>query len=410
MFVFALPVVTGAEEASTTAAGTPTFTRDVAPILFDNCVACHRPNHMAPMSLTTYEEARPWARAIKLRVAAREMPPWSAAPGVQKYANDASLSEHEIDTIVKWVDSGAPMGNLAEGWSIGEPDLIFTMLEPYTLPADGTIPYLYFTVPTNLKEDIWISASEFKPTDRRTVHHVIPNVVEGNGKPPDPTPKLARDPSRKEVPGASIAGFVPNRMGQTYPEGIASRIPAGADIEAQLHYTAIGERVTDRSRWGVILAKAPPSKLRKTGGGAVAALKFVIPPMHPNHEVRGALTIDRDTYLHTMMPHMHVRGKDAKYTVIYLGRKVVALWVPKYDFNWQLRYELAEPIFMPKGSTLEVIFHYDNSPNNKYNPDPTAEVRFGEQTWEEMMLGYYNTIEVDGPTGAKQTTTQGAQQ
>ena len=407
--VGALLVLGLASSASVEAAeGTPTFAKDVAPILFDKCVSCHRPNHLAPMSLMSYDDARPWARAVKQKVSNREMPPWGAAPGIQRYANDPSLSQAEIDTIVAWADGGAPYGNDAdlppvpqftEGWSIGEPDLVFTMLEPFEVPADGTIPYLYVTVPMNLKDDIWVSATEFRPENRRVVHHVIADVVEGNGQPPDPSLKLQRDPSRTEVEGATVGGYVPNRLGTVFPKGTASRIPAGADIEAQMHYTTIGTPTTDRSSWGVVLAPEAPSAIRQTRGGRIANRTFVIPSGHPNYEVRGTSDVERDTYLLSMGTHMHVRGKDATYTVIYPdGRREVVLDVPRYDFNWQLRYELAEPLFMPKGSTVEVVAHYDNSENNRFNPDPTAEVRWGPQTWEEMMLFGYRTVDAPGPT------------
>lgn len=398
-----LALVGAAGAAAEPAESAPTFAKDVAPILFENCVECHRPNHIAPMSLMSYEDTRPWARAIKKRVAAREMPPWGAAAGIQEYANDASLSQEEINTIVAWVDGGAPKGNDAdlppppeftEGWIIGEPDLIFTMLEPFHVPADGTIPYLYYAVPTSLTEDIWIRGSEIKPTDRRVVHHVITDLLEGDGRPPDPKPKLQPDRSRKELGG--LGSVVPNRFGGLYDEGVARRVPAGADIQMQMHYTTIGEPTTDRTSIGVVLAKEPPAKLRKSGGGMVPGRNFVIPPFDPNYEVKGSLKIGRDTYLSSMMPHMHVRGKDAKYSIIFPdGREQVVLWVPRYDFNWQLSYKLKEPIFMPKGSTLEVVAHFDNSPANKFNPDPTAEVRYGDQTWEEMMNGFYGTIEIE---------------
>ena len=186
------------------AAGAPTFSKDVAPILYKNCVECHRPAALAPMSLLTYEDARPWARAIKQKVAARQMPPWGADPAIGSFSNDVSLKQAEIDTISAWVDGGAPEGNraelpaapkFAEGWSIGKPDLVFKMQRPFVVPADGTVPYLYVSIPTNLKQDIWIKAVELKPTDRRVVHHIISNIVEGNGTTPDPEPKLTRDPA-----------------------------------------------------------------------------------------------------------------------------------------------------------------------------------------------------------------------
>ncbi|MCH7748769.1 MAG: thiol-disulfide isomerase [Acidobacteria bacterium] len=412
----ALLVLGAAGTASAAAAeGTPTFTKDVAPILFENCVACHRPNHLAPMSLMTYDDARPWARAVKTKVLAREMPPWGADSSIRAYKNDASLTQAEIDTIAAWVDGGAPRGNdadlpeapqFAEGWSIGEPDLIFTLLEPFEVPADGTVPYSYVTVPTNLTEDTWISAHEFRPGDRRVVHHVIAHVLEDDGKPATGEVKLGRDRTRTRAQGASVGGYVPNRLGTVYEDGVAVLLPAGADIEAQMHYTTIGEPVRDQSSWGIVLAKTSSSTgRRRAGGGAARNGTFALEPGNPNYAVTASRTIEEDTYLANMMPHMHVRGKSARYTVTYPdGRAVVALSVPNYDFNWQLRYQLEEPIFMPKGSVLEAEFHYDNSGANKFNPDPTAEVRWGDQTWEEMMLGYYGTV--DGPKSNTTTDQQ----
>ncbi len=399
----ALLVLSVAGVASAEAAeGTPTFAKDVAPILYENCVACHRPNHLAPMSLITYNDARPWARAVKAKVVAKEMPPWGADSSVRAYKNDASLTQDEIDTIAAWVDGGALEGNaadlpdvpqFAEGWSIGEPDLIFSMVKPFEVPADGTVPYAYVTVPTNLSEDTWISAHEFRPGDRRVIHHVIPSVLEDDGEPVTGEVSLRRS-GRTRARGASIGGYVPNRLGTVYEDGVAVMLPKGADIEAQMHYTTIGEPVSDVSSWGVVVAKTSGSKPRqRAGGGQLASMTFAIEPGNAAYAVIASREIEEDTYLANMMPHMHVRGKSAKYTVIYPdGREEVALWVPNYDFNWQLTYQLEEPIFMPKGSRIQAEFHYDNSGNNRFNPDPTAEVHWGDQTWEEMMLGYYGTV------------------
>ena len=402
--------VTGAEGAEGAEAA-PTFAGDVAPILYDNCVACHRPNHLAPMSLITYDDVRPWARAVKTKVVSREMPPWGADSSVRGYRNDVSLSQDEIDVIAAWADGGAPRGNeadlpevpeFAEGWSIGEPDLVFTMLEPFRVPADGTVPYSYVTVPTNLPEDTWISAHEFRPGDRRVIHHVISEVLEDDGRPATAEVKLQRNRERTRAPGARVGGYVPNRLGSVYEDGVAVKLPAGADIEAQMHYTTIGEPVLDQSSWGVVVAQGPGGDRRQAGGGAVANLLFRIEPGNPAYEVRAKRQIEEPAYLASMMPHMHVRGRSAKYIVRYPdGSEEVALWVPDYDFNWQLRYQLEEPILMPAGSTLEAVFTYDNSANNRHNPDPSAAVRWGDQTWEEMMLGYYGTIEVP----AEETTT-----
>ena len=398
-------------EGAEGAEGVPTFAGDVAPILYDNCVACHRPNHLAPMSLITYDDVRPWARAVKTKVVSREMPPWGADSSVRAYKNDVSLSQDEIDLIAAWVDGGAPRGNeadlpevpeFAEGWSIGEPDLVFTMLEPFRVPADGTVPYSYVTVPTNLQEDTWISAHEFRPGDRRVIHHVISEVLEADAQPATAEVKLQRNRERTRARGARVGGYVPNRLGAVYEDGVAVKLPAGADIEAQMHYTTIGEPVLDQSSWGVVVAQGPGGDRRQAGGGSVANRQFRIEPGNPAYEVRANSQIEEPAYLANMMPHMHVRGRSAKYIVRYPdGSEEVALWVPNYDFNWQLRYQLEEPILMPAGSTLEAVFTYDNSANNRHNPDPSAAVRWGDQTWEEMMLGYYGTIEVP----AEETTT-----
>ena len=392
-----------AGSSAAAAAAPPTFTKDVAPILYKSCVECHRPTAIAPMSLITYDDARPWARAVKQKVVAREMPPWGADPHIGKFANDPSLSDAEIQTIAAWVDAGAPEGNradlpkpptFAEGWAMGKPDLIFQMVEPFVVPADGTVPYTYVTIPTNLKEDIWIKGLEYKTTDRRVLHHIISDLVEGNGQ-PTPKPSLTKDRTRKELGG--IGGYVPGRLDNMFEEGVARKIPAGSDIVLQMHYTTIGQVVEDRLQIGVMLAKEPPSKLRAASGGSMPNASFAIPPGNPNYEVTAKHTFAQDTYLNTLYPHMHVRGKDATYKVIYPdGREEVLLSVPKYDFNWQLTYKLAEPKLLPAGSTLMIVAHYDNSSANRFNPDPSATVKWGEQTWEEMLIGYFGTIDKTG--------------
>jgi hypothetical protein len=400
MRVFLVSLVLGLAAPSMAAAAPPTFSKDVAPILYKSCVECHRPGAIAPMSLINYDDARPWARAVKTKVVAREMPPWGADPHIGKFANDPSLSDAQVATIVAWADGGAPEGNRAdlpkvptfvEGWAMGKPDLIFEMVEPFEIPADGTVPYTYVTIPTHLDHDIWIRGLEYKTTDRRVLHHIIGDLVEGDGG-PTPKPSTTRDRSRKELGG--LGGYVPGRLDNMFDEGVAKKIPAGADIVLQMHYTTIGQAVSDRLQVGVILAKEPPTKLRAAGGGQMPNATFTIPPGDPNYEITAKQTLTKDTYLSTLYPHMHVRGKDATYKVIYPdGREEVLLRVPKYDFNWQLTYKLAEPKLLPAGSTLMIVAHYDNSSANRYNPDPTAAVKWGEQTWEEMLIGYFGTIE-----------------
>lgn len=400
------------------AGGTPTFNKDIAPILYSRCLECHRPSGMAPMSLATYDDVRPWARAIKRRTSAREMPPWGADPAIGTWANDPSLSHAQIAAIAAWVDAGAPEGNRAdlpklpaftEGWTIGKPDIVLKMAAPFQVPADGTVPYTYMTIPTNFKEDVWIRGVELRPTDRRVVHHIISDLVEGNGKPFDLTPRLTRDRSLTEIPSGLGAGLVPGRLYEAFDEGIVRKIPAGSAIVLQMHYTTIGQPVTDQTEVGLLLAKEPPKANGKVvAGGQIPNFTFAIPPGADNHEVTAKKTFDRDTYLANLYPHMHVRGKDVKYTLQYPdGREEVLLSVPRYDFNWQMRYKFAEPKLMPKGSTLVVTAHYDNSRANRFNPDPTATVRWGDQTWEEMLIGYYGTIETRDAAEASRTTGGG---
>jgi mono/diheme cytochrome c family protein len=392
--VFAtLPPTTSSNEVKS---GVPTFTKNVAPILHKNCAECHRPSGIAPMSLIEYKEVRPWAKSIRERVVDRTMPPWFADPKHGEFANDPSLTQAEIDTIRAWVDAGSPKGDdkdlpqapkFVEGWTIGTPDKILSMREEASIPAEGVVPYRYYRIPTDFTEDKWIQAIEIKPGDRRVVHHVIAlytsTTESGNGN---------------EVTRAGgLGGITPNKTGIIYPPGTARLLRKGSTIILQMHYTTIGEATKDRTSVGLIFARETPK--RALGGGQIMNVSFRIPPGAPNHEVKASKTFQEDTYLIAMMPHMHVRGKDFTYTVTYPdGRSEIILHVPKYDFDWQLTYELKKPLLIPKGAKLEGVAHFDNSTRNKFNPDPTSEVRWGEQTWEEMMIGWYTTVRSFNPT------------
>jgi len=380
----------------------PTFSKDVAPIFYNRCAECHRPTMYAPMSLLTYEDARPFARSIKQRVVARAMPPWGADAPHGMFKNDPSLTQQEIDTIVAWVDGGAPKGEdkdlpkkpeFAEGWTIGKPDAVFEMEEEFRIPADGAIPYKYMRVPTHLTEDKWIQAIEIRPGAAAQVHHVIAFTQAAGAK-----------VSEAGVLGpTNIGGTTPNKPGITYPMGVGRLLRGNSDIVLQMHYTTNGKEATDRTRVGIIYAKEPPKKL--AAGGMVLQPRFIIPAYDGNAEVKGITKIQRDTVVTTLTPHMHVRGKDMTYIAHYPdGTTETLLHVPKYDFNWQITYELATPKVLPKGTEVEVIAHYDNSPNNKFNPDPSKDVRWGDQTWEEMMIGFFGTV-VDRPA----TTPTGQQ-
>src|SRR5882762_8154897 len=385
-----LVALLGLPSAAVAADAPVTFARDVAPIFNKSCVECHRPTMFAPMSLTTFDAARPWAKSIKQRVVSGAMPPWGADTPHGMFKNDPRLTKQEIDTIAAWVDAGAPKGDdkdlpptptFAEGWTIGKPDAIFTMDEEFTIPADGAVPYKYFKAPTGLTEDKWIQAIEIHPGARTHVHHVIA-FTQPTGQPLNPGGALGP---------TNIGGVTPNKPGLVVEPGIARRLRGNQDIVLQIHYTTNGTEATDRTTVGIIYATQPPTKLM--AGGMALNPKFVIPPNADNHEVTATQAIAKDTLLTSLTPHMHVRGKDMTYIAHYPdGTSETLLSVPKYDFNWQLTYELATPKVLPKGTEVEVIAHFDNSPGNKFNPDPSKDVKWGDQTFEEMMIGFWSTV------------------
>jgi mono/diheme cytochrome c family protein len=383
-------LVVGAAGAARADNAVPTFTKDVAPIFYKNCAECHRPTMFAPMSLVSYDDARPWLRSIKQRVVSRTMPPWGSDQPHGIFKNDPRLTEEEIATIVAWIDGGAPKGeekdlpalpSFTEGWTIGKPDAVFTMQEEYKIPAAGTIEYQYIRIPVNLPEDRWFKAIEIKPGARAHVHHVIA-YTQPSGAEISPNGVLGP---------TNIGGVTPNKPGVVFPDGVARLLRGKHDIILQMHYTTNGTPAIDRTEVGIIFAKEPPKKV--AAGGMALNPRFVIPAGDGNAEVRAVQAIAQDTMLTTLTPHMHVRGKDMTYIAHYPdGTSETLLSVPKYDFNWQITYELAQPKLLPKGTRVEVIAHYDNSTANKYNPDPTKDVRWGDQTWEEMMIGFWGTV------------------
>jgi hypothetical protein len=426
-----LVMVDAAPQSASGRDATLTFS-DVAPIFYNKCVSCHRPGEVAPMSLITYRDVRPWAGAIREKVTSRAMPPWHADRQYGSFRNDLSLTQKEIDTISAWVAAGAREGSATDlpalpkfpdGWQIGTPDKVFEMLTDYQVPASGTIDYQYFEVPTNFTEDRWMQAGEVRAGDRAHVHHVIvyvrepqqrtrPNVVAVRpilpaGQAPAPAParrpgEAATRTGRTVATGGADAMLVNWAVGEDAPvfvPGTAKRIPAGSTLVFQVHYTTNGTPGTDRSKLGLIFAKEPPAKEMRTG--TIANPLFAIPAGAANHEVEAEASFNEDVKVWTMHPHMHLRGKDMTYTVIYPdGRNEIVLRVPKFDFGWQTDYWLSEPLALPKGSKLHVRAHFDNSAANRANPDPAATVRWGDQTWEEMMIGFF-TYTIEGQAQAR---------
>ncbi len=340
------------------------------------------------MAFTNYKEVRPWAKSIRERVTVGAMPPWLADPAHGQFRNDRRLSKEEIATIAAWAAGGAPEGNPRDlppvptfepGWNIGKPDQVFDLGKDYEVPAEGTVAYQYFKVPTNFTEDKWIQAAEIRADKRDVVHHIIVFIQDPNAK---------GNAAAGGDGGSLLVGWAPGDPALKLEPGTAKLVKAGSTLLFQVHYTPKGKAVTDRSYVGLKFTNEPPQNRAFTG--RALTFSFKIPPGDPNYEVKSSWTAKEDVELVGLMPLMHLRGKDFKYTVVYPdGKQDVLLSVPKYDFNWQLSYDLKDHLKLPKGTRIDCVAHYDNSVNNKFNPDPTKEVKWGDQTWEEMMIGWF---------------------
>jgi hypothetical protein len=377
-----------------------TFSKDVAPILQKNCQNCHRPGEIAPFSLLSYQDARPYAKGIKNAVSARQMPPWFADNGYAHYSNDKQLSQHDIDTLVAWVDKGAPEGDpkdapaplhFEDGWQI-KPDMVIEMPKPFHLPASGTINYQNMLVKVNFPEDRWVIAAEMRPGNKRGVHHGRVNL-----RPPDSDymkeaePGVAYENGDKRL-GRS-AGVI-DLLGKFNPglgdQGFnvlesAKFIPKGSDVIFNLHYTSYGEEGDDQSKVGLVFApKGWSPKYRYFVHNGPLASNLAIAPNDANAEVVAELTTQVPMKLAYMQPHMHLRGKDFEMRLIFPGGETKTVLKGKWNFDWQLGVDLAEPIDLPVGTRLVSICHYDNSTGNKNNPDPSKRVYWGDQNWDEM--------------------------
>ena len=366
--------------------GKITYASHVASILHQRCANCHHQDTAAPFSLLSYADARDRAEMIREVISQRRMPPWDIDSRHGTFRNDLSMTKAEIDTVVRWIDDGAVMGDenaipespqFAAGWINGVPDLAFQMPESYQIPATGAVEYQYFVTPTHLSEDVWVQAAEARPGNRSVVHHIIVSVREKGSD------KL------KALP--MLTGFAPGEEPTHFPQGVGFRIPAGAELVWELHYTPQGVAESDRSELGLILCKTPPQ--RHVEGGGIFNFEFKIPPGARGHEVVAETTMQHDVELLTLMPHMHVRGKDFQYSAHFPdGRVEVLLSVPHYDFNWQHSYRFQTPLLLPQGTRIRCVAHFDNSADNPNNPDPTKTVTWGDQTWQEMMIGWYSGV------------------
>jgi hypothetical protein len=424
--------------AATPTSSNLTFSHDVAPILYQHCVACHHPNDIAPMSLLTYKEARPWAAAIRQAVVSGKMPPWKADPHFGKWSNDPRLSDAEIAVIKRWVDGPKlegdakempPMPSFPDGWKIGKPDAIITIPEQ-VIEATGPDQYVYLKVPTNFTEDRWIVASELRPGNRRIVHHAHVFVVENDS--PAASKTAEKDPQREyanwlklkegslewvrpEAPvidngcsvddngvfpgqkqsdlGSLISSYLPGREADVYPEGTARKIPAGSSLNFQIHYSrTTGKKEVDATSVGLIFAKEPPRQISRRID--LSNHMFRIPAGDPDHPVSECHTFSKDIWVTSLTPHMHLRGKSMRiFADLPNGEKQTLLDVPAYSFNWQITYRAEEPIFLPKGTRVEILAAFDNSPNNPQNPDSSKAIRWGSASESEMMDGWIEYLD-----------------
>ena len=378
-----------------------TFNKDVAPILQENCQTCHRPGEAAPMSLLSYKEARPWAASISEAVTLKKMPPWFADPKFGHFSNDRSLKQKDIDTLVAWAKSGAKEGNakdlpkpahFLQGWNIAKPDLELEMTKDFNIPASGTLDYQYILIPGDFKEDTWVSEAEVRPGNRALVHHVIAFVrPPGSKYMKGALPGIPFVPKEGDQGGANefLVGYAPGMIATRLQPGRAKMVKAGSDIILQMHYTANGKEGMDRTKVGFVFAKEPVTERVMTL--QATTFKFEIPPNDPNYKVDAMFEFGDEAKVIAYLPHMHLRGKDFEYRAVYpTGEKETLLRVPNYSFSWQLTYFPEKELIVPKGTKLECTAHYDNSANNPNNPDPTKAVKYGDQSWEEMMFGFFD--------------------
>ena len=386
----------------------PTFYRDVLPILQNHCQVCHRLGEIGPMPLITYKQTQPFARAIATAASQRKMPPWFADPTVGHFSNDPSLTAQEIATLVSWADSNAPAGHASDvppprhstpGWLVPHLDTVLQMPKPVAIPAHGDVDYTYEIVPTHFTEDKWVQQSEIRPSSRENVHHAVVYV-----RPPNST-WLKNAPIGVPFTGADMPGgqdgtdplfttadiflvYAPGSSPDNWPENAAKFIPAGSDLVFQMHYMTHGHAVTDQTSIGIVFAKQPPTQrvltLQLTND------RFVIPPGVPDFRVEVHGSLPNNAVLLSFFPHMHLRGKRFEYNILHPGSIPEPLLRVNYDFYWQLSYRLAHPLPLKAGTVLQAVAWYDNSKNNPHNPDPDVAVRWGDQTYDEMMVGFFD--------------------
>jgi len=385
-----------------------TFYRDVLPILQDHCQVCHREGEIAPMPFVTYEQTRPWAAAIKQAVQSKQMPPWFADPRCGKFANDPSLTPQQIALISAWADAGASAGSpkgapppryWVKGWNIPHPDKVVQMPKPVSLPATGDVEYTYEIVPTGFTEDKWVQMSEIRPSSREHVHHAVVYI-----RPPTSTwlrnapvgvpftPSSFSDAEERAEAHATTSDmllvYAPGSEPDRWPDGMAKFVPAGSDLVFQMHYTTNRQASMDQTSIGMVFVKQPPKQRVLTL--QLTNHSFVIPPRTDDYRVEVSGTLPNDATLLSFFPHMHLRGKRFEYNILHPDGAAETLLRVSYHFHWQMSYRLAQPRFLKAGTRLQAVAWYDNSEDNPHNPDPNKAVTWGGQTYEEMMVGFFD--------------------
>jgi hypothetical protein len=404
----AVCLLTVAASASNGTSVTPAFYRDVLPILQQHCQSCHREGEPAPMPLVTYEQTKAAATQIKHAVRMRMMPPWFADPSIGHFANDISLKPEQIAAIAAWVDAGTPAGDVhdapqpphwAQGWNIAKPDVVVQMPQAVAIPAQGDIEYTYEIVPTHFSEDRWVRMSELRPSSPEHVHHAVVYI-----RPPESnwlrrapvgvpfTASMLSDPQDRRDAHSTTSDlllvYAPGSSPDHWPEDMARLIPAGSDLVFQVHYTANGTAGSDQSSIGLVYDKQVPKRRVVTLQLNDHAL--IIPPGADDFRVQVQGSLPNDATLLSFFPHMHLRGKRFEYDIVHPDGTVEPLLRVNYHFHWQLSYRLAEPRDLKAGTVLRAVAWYDNSKNNPHNPDPEATVTWGDQTYNEMMVGFFD--------------------
>lgn len=381
--------------------GDVTYCKHIAPLLQARCVSCHRAGEIGPFALTDYDEVVGWADMIREVVSDGRMPPWSASPEHGKFSNDPRLSDTEKKLLGDWIDHGCPQGDPSDlppprkwtdGWQIDTPDQIVRIAKPYKVQAEGVLAYQYFLVDPGWTEDKWIAQAEVRPGNRAVVHHILVGFV-------PPLTKFGQKP--EEGGGAPLTSFVPGSIPHVYQPGTAVLVPAKSRLIFEIHYTPNGIAQEDQSYLGVVFAD-PASVKKRAVYDNVESRKFTIPAGASGHELVASRKFTRDYLLLSMSPHMHLRGKSFRFAAEYPdGTSEILLDVPRYDFNWQLRYELAEPKRLPAGTKLVCTARYDNSTANLANPAPDKDVHFGWQTWDEMLAGFSTAVPAENTAPAE---------